>query len=611
MAAPKPATEGNEERRRELFLRGADSLYFFAQGILGFEDLEFEPHMELCENLLGRGSWGDWRQGLVCASRGFLKSSICTIAFPLHQAIYRNNFSSRIIGSSWENAKLNFFMPMLRMFTVSNRRNFLHWLYDRCICNGSSKCPYCGGTNMRLMPNMEGTNESQLVLSQTDPLAKPAITFKGIASDQEGYHGNLVILDDPEGADAEKSDTTNTDALRAWANSTPLLIDPMTCRILTVCTPHGDDPLAWRLLEDDQGNIEWDNRKRAIKVWWKPIVNSEGKPNWPERFSDDRVELLRQTIGVRAPKVFEQQYLLRKTLAGGGMFDMASIKAGFWQWKIRGRIIDYPVLMLDPNKWYGKGVREVTEERRTVHMDELRFYIHFDPIHKEDPIARPSGTSRPSRAAIVVCGVAPDGHVFVLATWSDQVSIDKQLAELFRHYRMFGPFHVTYDPTGAQYWIEEIVKTYERSNPAYQFPRTTGLHVPSRRLPSLSSRIVADRRSPRQSKEEVIQGRLEPWFNERTLHLEATQDEILHQLAGFPDNTTYVDLVDALAQGPVQWLPPGGRRMRESKTAGERLMRALSDPYTGYIDPWTDTAGSKPSRLLPLGSEREDFLEKP
>jgi hypothetical protein len=554
------SVEFNEKRREELLKLGKNSTYFFAQAILGMKDLEEKPHLSLCENLDSRGEWGKWNRGVICGFRGSLKSSIATIAFPLHEAIYRENYSCRIFGSSYKNARDNFFRPMLRIF-LQERRNFLIWLYQH-----------------RIKGDFEGWTDEQISLITTDPLAQASITYRGMDAAKEGYHGDDLFFDDPEGADAEKSRVANQDSKSAIDEAPPLLINPNTGRILVTVTPWGASPIAYDLKD-----------RKGWKVWWLPIVDGEGKTNWPARYPQEAVNNLRLTT---VSKTWNSQYLLKKPTEGSSLFDWNAIQAGMAKWKVPGKIIEYPALEIDKKKIdQGETDTAIRVVTRKVDVTELRFYQHTDFIHRFDTVStKATGTARPSKMAIVIVGVAPDFHAFVMGYLTERLDLDKQVDAVYRFYRTWAPFEVTFDAVGAQNWFLDIAKMKERSDFRYRAIESAGKYGIRRQLPALSARLREDKRTVRVAKEDVIHERLEPWLSGCALHIFADQDELITQLKGFPDAVKYVDLIDALAQGPPVWRPSLQSDRMESQIRAQKALGAKRDQFTGYANFWGQKA---------------------
>lgn len=579
----------NETLRAEMRKRGGESLFFFNKAILGMPDLAEKPHLDICERLDGRGDWGDWRRGIVATSRGFLKTSICTIGFPLREALYRWNWSCRILGSSHDNAKKNFYDKIIALLMQGPQRNLIWWLYGDSGWRDDNGQP---GTYDRLPVDLIGTTDTQLVLNRTDPFAPAAITYRGIASDQEGYHGNLILLDDPEGAESQTSEAARVSASEAlFSIAPPLLIDPTRDRILLVGTPHGPDGgVVYQALEQRKGRFERDNRKRNWKYIYLPIVDDKGQPNWPNsRYGEEGIKLTKDTV---TQQTWDQQYLLKKSSTGGSVFNYAKIESGFYRWKIPGREVQYSAILWDREAWEKQGLYKTELELRSGDVREMRFYGHVDFTHKADSIGIYNRKNRPSQAAIVVVGVLPDGHAFVLGTWTAKVEPEEQFRMVYWFDKRFGFHQVTFDAIGAQVWFKDYAASLERTSPAYRSYKTTGQYGPIRTVSRLTSRLIEDKRTTQEAKDAVIVDRLRPRFSDGSLHLHEDHHELLYQLRGFPDDTQFVDLCDALAQGPIVWKAPISvdpkKVGRWSSLSDADAFRQVADKYTGYSCPWRE-----------------------
>jgi hypothetical protein len=579
--------EYTDEWRRDMIAKGRESTYLFTKFILGLNAVDETPHGELCECLDGRGNWGPWTRGCICWFRGSLKTSVATIGWTLKNGIYRNGWSCRIVGSSWDNAHTNFFEPMLRIFRTGPRRNLLLWMF------GEENPEFT-----RIKGDFVDWNDTQISFLSDNPLAKASVTYKGISSDQEGYHGDAVIFDDPEGADANKSNVENQDSWNAINNATPLLIDPTKGQILVIGTPHGADPVVWKI-RDMEANGSLDNSQRSWKMSWNPIVDESGTPAWPGRFDSKAVETIRNTTDRR---VFDTQYLLKRTSSGEGAFSKADIERGFYEWNENHDEISYLAMVTDPDKWEKDGVIAPRLEKRTVHRDSLRFYLHIDPVHKEDKQSKMyTRHTKPSRCAIVPVGVAPDFHTFVIDPFTKDLGLEEQVRRLLGMYLKFAPYHITCDMVGAQVWFVDYVRMMERADPAFRYLLSTGAYGEKRILPSMSSKIIEDTRTTRIDKEGILYERLGPWLQYCALHVHRSQDEMLHQLFNFPDNE-HVDLVDALAQGPPVWSPGLGMKKRLQREREFKQVAQSRDRITGAIRPYVMPTGvQSSSRLLPGG----------
>lgn len=590
-----------DERREKLLKQAARSLFFFNRVILRMPDLT-DMHLELCANLQGLGEWGDWRRGVVVGFRGSLKSSICTIGYPtwagLHpEALGLKDHATRILGSSYDNVVANFTYPILQTFTDSPRSGFLLWLYEH-----------------RLVDGFAGSTESSIRFKKWDARAQDAITGKGIEAPHEGYHGNLILFEDPEGADAERSTVENRDARRAINSATPLMIDPGRDRMLVVLTPHGPDPTAFRLIREDLGDkppersrpINWDNSTRRWKIFYKPVLDSKGDPTWPERFDLDKAMGIKRDLDRRT---WNQQYMLLEGESGEGLFREKDIEAGYFEFLPHRQGIRYPVRTQEKTPWFQKRDWLERVETRTVRFDELVYYMHSDLIHREDTVTTKfTGNARPSRAAIVVVGVAPDGHAFVMEYWNwphpdekekgdeNLGAIEIQVREAFRMHQRYGFRKATWDSVGAQVWFKSFLENEERNNPLWRNVKSSGLFGPARLLPRLSAMLHEDKRTVRMHKEDIMYERLAPWVEKGTLHLHPKQQALTQQLLTSFGSTTYIDLADALAQGPPVWMPGPSRAFRQEAKSQRLLDDHRRDPDTGHYSPYRR---SPPKKKLP------------
>jgi len=588
-----------EEKRQQLLELGRKSLFTFAKGFCRFKDLS-DIQFELCENLQGRGTWGDWRFGCVTAFRGALKSTITTVAYPAWCGLYPENFgledhSTLVLGASYDNVVDHFIKPAEKLFREGKQADFLQWLYQH-----------------RLPSDFTAWIENEYSFRQVNPLSQPTVRGRGLGAKKEGIHVNLVLFDDAEGADAEKSDIENADAHREVNNSIPLLVSPERDRILVVGTPHGDDPLIWRLIRETvhlkeknkDRQIEWDNKNRIWKLYYKPIVDTAGKAVWPERF---HAEVIRSTQATTRHRTWDQQYLLLEVGEAQGVFHREDVEKSYFRWTRDGKGIEYPARIQNKKLWYEKRQWEERTETKKVKFEDLRFFMHSDLIHREDTVTRKwTGSARPSKAAIVIVGVAPDGHAFVVATWNATAGIEEQVRMEFAHYQRFGPYKATWDSVGAQAWFKAFIERWERDNPMYQRLKGSERYARGRVLPRLSSILVEDKRTPRMHKEDVIYERLSGPIEDGTLHFHDPVDPmggstdgemaILNELFGAFEATDYVDLIDALSQGPPVWTAPSDKSFGRAFEMRSKLVGVQRHPQTGFYSPFRQ--GPPPKRRI-------------
>lgn len=559
--------EFTEEKRRELYHLGERNLHFFCKGILGMKDLDDDLHLDLAVYLtrffhpsllkkLGIPSEHRLNRGAVVAFRGSLKSSIANQGLALHQGIYVHNHSTLVLEQKFDNAAKHF-KPLVRLFQEGARADFLQWLYQGRIPEG-----------------FRGWTSEELSFLRTDPLALPSIFYGGMDSALEGIHVNLIIADDPEGADESKANAPNAEA---WSLLTercpPLLINPDQDRILLIGTPHGPNPCVWRLREDEQARKVW-------AIFWRPLVDpTTGKVEFSKRFTANVVASLKVN-----DRLFRTQYQLEKAADRDQGIDLDQVLRWAWE-RLPGARIAYERDVLDWTDLDERGAPAVRIERNVVGLGDLRFYLHADPKHKE-----PGQAARPSEAAIVVVGVAPDFHAFTIEDWGGDVGLEEFVRRLYHFYRKYLPAQVTFESVGAQRWLLPYVQALEKT----KFRELLSLPLPGRpaqRMPRLSSKLVEAEKTTQKKLDFIVEG-LTPWLYEGRLHVGRHHKALLAQMEAVGSETALKDRVDALAQGPPFWRPPVSAEALREIARRKRLADLLEpgDPVTGYRRPWCDPA---------------------
>lgn len=208
-----------EEYRQEELLRGERSLFYFERNILGFDLLD-DMDFELCKALEGRAPYQAWIRALVSKYRAGRKSTVASQGYPMWRGSYIVNFSTKLIEGSSDNAKYNHFAPLVDLYMNSPRAEYLQWLYGH-----------------RIPPNFVGWNSERLTFIKENPLASDTLSFWGPNSKFEGWHGDLVVIDDAQGTETEGSDVGVSDAWRSYKRAVPLLTDQRRGQVVVVGAP--------------------------------------------------------------------------------------------------------------------------------------------------------------------------------------------------------------------------------------------------------------------------------------------------------------------------------------------------------------------------------------
>lgn len=521
------AVQFTERFRQEERERGRRSLFYFSRHIMGWH-WQGELQLELCNFLEGRPpKYRPWNVALVSAFRGSVKSFNTTMAYPAWRCLYHRGdepFLVRIIENSSENAFRNHFEKLTKYFQLWGNADYIQWLF-------AEELNEFKGWNSDVMYPGHGS-----------------ITYMGIDSRFEGFHGDLIIGDDLEGADADKTDARNEAAYAAFGNMFPLLNIPETGQVLVVGTPHGRNPLVHRIRDEEMERRE--KGRRYVEIFWAPKINADGTQNGPPFFNEDQLAFY------STQPFWGSQFQLERRGEGSEIFSERAIYEFAFEWADRSKSgILYPAFYFDPDKLKDGFV---VPERKSeyVSVEHLRTYMHVDPTYRlqREMAPRSATTGRPSKGAIVVVGVAPDRHVFPLECWHEDSDVEALAAAIRRLARKWNVFKVTFESTGSQVWLKSYVKNLEaqerRGMPGY--------------MASVASRMEEAKKTT-QSKEWMFREVLAPWVNQGIVHLHRVDhDALIRQMLRLYDEKQPIDLVDALSQGPTVWQPSADARFMEA-----------------------------------------------
>lgn len=555
----------NKERLAELRRKASESLYFFQKGVWGDKDLDPDFHGPICHFLQRQ----DQRRKLLCAFRGSLKSS-CGRAWLVWMGLENVDWCAKLVEMRHDNAAEHHRM-LQDKFLYGPQAALLQDMYSD-----------------RLDINRWTTEETWFKVE--DPNTHPFLTHAGITSRLEGYHGDAIYVDDPEGADAEVSDAPNEASARFIFNrAEPLLKEPDKGTILVTATPHGPKPVVYLIRRTSEKQLEKKaGNPMAWRCHWKEIIDSSGNPRWPQRFSLMFVEALQEAaqMGRQQRDLWDRQYMLRETSAASGFFDMEKIHQNLYRIE-HGRLIVYTKREPVPGLLDDNGFPVMKESSATIDMAYLLYFVHIDPLHVDPENRKGEGNSE---WAISVVGVAPDMHAFLVDCWIEDAGFDEAIRQFFRLYRKYRPRKVTVEPVGAQTWIQHYLRIAERTD----YRNLMSLPTPWSKEPQRVRRptLVTEEGPTRNTeKEGWVLEQLEPWVNMGWLHLHSKFEKMIHQFSQVgTGKEAQIDGPDSLAQGPSTWQAPVSEEtMREAKKRAE-MLKAFQyfDEHTGYRRPWRD-----------------------
>jgi hypothetical protein len=148
--------------------RGLQDLYFFCKFILGYEDIQPEPHLDMC-NFISSG----WPKRFMLEPRGSFKSTIGTIGYSIWRILKNPNI--RILINSQELKQSKLFLSEIKGHFEHNQE--LISLYG----------DYVGP---------KWNDDSIIVSKRTKHRKEPTIMTGGVETPKTGGHVDLLINDD-------------------------------------------------------------------------------------------------------------------------------------------------------------------------------------------------------------------------------------------------------------------------------------------------------------------------------------------------------------------------------------------------------------------------------
>jgi len=314
------------ETIREMRDVSSRDLYVFAKGVLGFDWLQPHIHMPVCRLLeLYKGfndslayPWEVYLEVLKCKHfmsmdengkyqrrvltdseiediktrgtirlivlfpRGWLKTTLCSIAYPIWRSIRDPNVRVLLAQNTFRNA-------------ISKNSVIMKQFEDNKL--------------LRLIwPDLLPTERSKwsaesLCLNRSKPSTESTFEGAGIRTQVTGRHYPIIIEDDtvaPDLSDLKGGNLlpTKDDVEQAigWHKLvTPLLVDPASDQIIVVETRWFDLDLISFLM---RGNKQFLCYARAVREDESGFPSESGKITYPERFNEKVLESINRELGV-------------------------------------------------------------------------------------------------------------------------------------------------------------------------------------------------------------------------------------------------------------------------------------------------------------------------
>ncbi len=421
----------SQDMLAKLKTQALGDLYVFAKGVLGFDWLDPLIHRPLCRLLELYNGYDETltppksdyisvlkseRLGLTqeqintylekgikrllrVLPRGWLKTTLCSIAYPMWRGVRDpDDFRGLLAQNTFVNAE-----SKARTIKASVEKNTLfRTLFPEVLPNGSG--PW---------------RPMSLCLKRSSSWPESTWEIAGTKTQVTSRHYGLILEDDTVAPDKDDLGVENlvptkesVDQAIGWHRLVPpLLLNPMESQNIVVGT---------RWFETDL--ISWiENHQTKFLVYKRSCIEND-KPTYPERFNQDVLDDLRESMG---PYLFSCLYLNQPMRSSDMTFKP------------------------DWLTYY------------ETHPKSLATYTTVDPGgDPEDTITEPDYN------IVLTCGKDLDsGVIYVLDYFRQKCSPGELLDALFRHVRKYAPLKVGLETVAYQkslkYWIREKQKAEE------------------------------------------------------------------------------------------------------------------------------------------------------
>lgn len=384
--------------------RAKESLYFFAKGVLKFSWLTPGIHGPVCRTLEDRSI----RRKLFVLPRGWLKTTICSIAYPMWRAVHDPNIRVLLAQNNQTNARSK--MKVIR--DQFERNLLLRSLYPQ------------------VLPGSNSTwSSDSLCLTRSESFPESTFECIGVRGQATSRHFNIVDEDDTVAPDfdelgGEMLAPSHDDVAKAisWHRlALPLLTDVSRDEILVVGT---------RWYENDLISYIRENEPQYVLTSRSCRENEQGEPDphgevtYPERFGEEVLDEFERSLG---PYFFSTLMLNMPVRTGDMLFKAEWLK-------------EYTVI--PPRQ-------------------SLMVWTTIDPA--TDPELSTSKANKTDYSVVMTCGKdLMNGKIYVLEYFRERCSPGEHLAAVFDHVIRWRPIVVGYEDVAYQksidYWLKELMR---------------------------------------------------------------------------------------------------------------------------------------------------------
>ena len=387
----------------KLRAKALSSLYFFAKGILGYDLINPEIHGPLCELLQDQTV----KRKLFVLPRGWLKTTVCSIAYPIWCSVRNPNIRILLVQNSATNAQKK--LAAIRGQWEQN--SLLRELFPE------------------LLPSKNSIWKADaLCLSRTASYPEATYEAAGTSTKVTSRHYDKIIEDDTVAPDLDElgQDSlapTHDEVQKAigWhrTNVLPLMNNPQDDECLVVGTRWYDQDLIRWILDNEK---QYQVYTRACREDLAGNPDPRGEVTYPSRFNEFTLQELETAMG---PYMFNCLYMnqpIRKE-------DMAFKPEWFMYYDTNPR------------------------------LSELAVFTTVDPA--TDP--KLSKLSNTDYSVVMTCGKdMSTGRIYVLDYFREKCNPGQMSAAIFDHVVRYKPILVGYEDVAYQrsidYWLKELMR---------------------------------------------------------------------------------------------------------------------------------------------------------
>lgn len=360
------------------------NLYYFTKYVLNFDKLTKSLHLPLCEFIQNP----QFNRKLILLPRAHLKSTICTISYPIWLIIQKKIEGLDIKGTDVR--------ILIANESATNAEHFLAAIQNILETNRELQTLF---PNIVPAPNKRKRwNQQELVVNRTVSFPEATIQTIGVGGAIQSNHFDVIILDDLIGKEAMDSETV-MEKTRIWLDYTEsLLVNPKKSMVIIIGT-------RWHRRDIYQHVI--DNDPRFV-VYSRQAVE-DGKVIFPEQFDMEFYDALRN----KNPMLYYSQYLNNPVDPERCDFRPEWLKTYEW--------------VQQDNTWAIK----FEDDPIAVPLSSFDIVGAFDPSVDEN--------SKTSRMAVVFAGMDYKQRVVILDVFAARQTIDTVIDRIFSMYQKWRP----------------------------------------------------------------------------------------------------------------------------------------------------------------------------